>query len=141
MPRRIGNACRCHHMPNPAPNATQWLLWDGDCGFCHKCIRWVEEHDLDSRFRAVAFQKAPSPPMTDELRMKCREAVQVVTRDGVVFSAGRACAFVLEQIGFRRLGRFMQWRAIRPIVEWGYRRVANNRGLVGRLVFGKTCET
>lgn len=128
-------------MPDFTSITRHWLLWDGDCGFCRECIRWVEEHDPDSMFHAVAFQEAPSPPMTAELRMKCREAVQIVTRDGTVYSAGRACAFVLTQIGYKRLGRFMQWRAIRPLVEWGYRRVANNRALIGRLVFGKTCES
>lgn len=127
-------------MPNHAPIAPHWLLWDGDCGFCRECVRWVGEHDPDARFHAIAFQNAPSPPMTDDLRAKCREAVQVVSWDGTVYSAGTACAFVLEQIGYSRLGRFMQWRAIRPIVEWGYRRVANNRDLVGWLVFGKSCK-
>lgn len=78
--------------------------------------------------------------MTDELRVSCREAVQVVTRDGTVYSAGRACAFVLDQLGYKRLGRFMQWRAIRPLVEWAYRRVANNRDWIGKLVFGRKCE-
>lgn len=79
--------------------------------------------------------------MTAELRERCREAVHVVTSDGETYSAGLACAFVLEQIGYGKLGRFMQWRAVRPFVEWGYRRVANNRDLVGRLIFGKKCAT
>jgi hypothetical protein len=78
--------------------------------------------------------------MTDELRSMCRDAVQVVSQAGTVYSAGRACGFVLEEIGFRRLGRVMQWRPVRPLIEWVYRRVANNRDLVGKLVFGKKCE-
>lgn len=118
-----------------------WLLWDGACSFCRECVRWVERRDRDSQIRAIPYQEAPSPPMDDQLREKCREAVQVVMNDGTLYSAGMACAIVIEQIGFRKLGRFMQWRAVRPFVEWGYRRVANNRHLVGRLIFGKKCTT
>ena len=77
--------------------------------------------------------------MTPTLRDQSRKAVQVVTSDGKILSAGAACAFVLEQIGYRRLGRFMMWQGARPIVEWGYRRAANNRSWIGRLIFGKQC--
>jgi predicted DCC family thiol-disulfide oxidoreductase YuxK len=78
--------------------------------------------------------------MTPELRNHCREAVHVVRADGVVYSAGMACAFVLRQIGYPRLGAMMMWPALRPIVEWGYRRVARNRDWIGRLLFGKNCK-
>jgi len=79
--------------------------------------------------------------MTPELREMSREAVQVVTADRVTLNAGMACAFVLESIGYRRLGRWMRLGPLRPIVEWGYRRVANNRDFFGRLIFGKKCST
>lgn len=128
-------------MQSPAPEHTHWLLWDGECGFCRECVRWASKRDRHARFRAIPYQETPSPPMTAELRERCREAVQVVTREGATYSAGLACAFVLEQIGYERLGRFMQWRAVRPFVEWGYRRVANNRNFFGRLIFGKKCAT
>ncbi len=74
--------------------------------------------------------------MTPELREQSRRAVQVVTAENEILSAGMACAFVLEAIGYRRLGRAMRLRVFRPFVEWGYRRVANNRRFFGRLVFG-----
>lgn len=128
-------------MQSSAPEHAHWLLWDGECGFCRECVRWVIDHDRHARFRAIPYQEAPSPPMSEELREKCREAVHVVTSTGEAHSAGMAYAFVLEQIGYERLGRFMQRRAFRPFVEWGYRRVSNNRGFFGRLIFGKKCAT
>jgi hypothetical protein len=78
--------------------------------------------------------------MTPELREQSRRAVQVVTAGGETLSAGMACAFVLEAIGYGKLGRTMRMWIVRPIVEWGYRRIANNRALFGRLIFGKNCS-
>lgn len=121
------------------PIEQHWLIWDGECGFCRECIYWVQKRDVLQKFKPVAFQAAPSPPMTIVLREKARLAVQVVTAEGRILSAGAACAFVLYEIGYRKLGRAMKLWGVRTIVEWGYRLVANNRGLFGRLIFGKKC--
>ena len=75
--------------------------------------------------------------MTPELRERCRDAVQVVTSEGDVYAAGMACSFLLEGLGYRKLGRMMRLPPMRPLVEWGYRRVANNRDLFGRILFRK----
>lgn len=126
-------------MEVPKPPDRHWLIWDGECNFCRECVRWTMARDHNRLFKAVAFQDAPTPPMTPELREMSRRAVQVVTAEGLRLSAGEACAFVLESIGYRKLGRIMQVRLLRPLVEWGYRRVANNRDFFGRLIFGKQC--
>lgn len=77
--------------------------------------------------------------MTPALRADAALSVQVVTNDGAILSGGMAVAFVLETIGYPRLGRLMRSRLLSPLVEWGYRRVANNRDFFGRLIFGKKC--
>lgn len=123
----------------PPPPNQHWLIWDGECGFCRECVQWAMARDHNRLFKAVAFQDAPSPPMTTELHEQSRHAVQVVTSNGQIFSAGAACAFVLQEIGYNRLGSAMRLWGLRTIVEWGYRRVANNRDFFGRLIFGKKC--
>jgi predicted DCC family thiol-disulfide oxidoreductase YuxK len=115
-------------------------LWDGECGFCREAVGWVKRRDRAGVFKVIAYQDAPSPPMTPELRELCRNALHVVAADGALHGAGMASAFILEHIGYGRLGRAMRWRMVRPIVEWGYRRVANNRRWIGRVVFGKKCN-
>ncbi len=117
-----------------------WLFWDGHCGFCRECADWARRHDRDGRFTIVPYQQAPFPPMTAELRENCRVAIQVLTTSGDILSAGKAVGFILHEVGFRRLGRILSWRWLAPVVEWGYRRVANNRNWLGRLVFGRTCR-
>ena len=74
--------------------------------------------------------------MTPELRERARASVQVITRDGKRLAAGRASLFVLAEIGWnRRLVRLLQWRPLIWAVELGYRIVARNRRLFGRLLF------
>jgi predicted DCC family thiol-disulfide oxidoreductase YuxK len=114
-----------------------WLIWDGECGFCRRSVDWVRARDRDGIFRTLPYQEAPSPPMTPALHERSRRAVQVIMPDGSTLEAGMAAAFVLRKLGWKRLGRFMQWRPVAPLTEWGYRRVANNRGWLSRVLFGK----
>lgn len=110
------------------------LIWDGQCKFCEACIGWVQRRDRGRIFETLPYQDVPSPPMNEQLLGQCREAVQVFTATGEQYSAGMACVYVLKRLGYRRLGSMMQSRALSPLVEWIYRRVANNRGLVARIL-------
>ena len=111
------------------------MLWDGECGMCSRAARWIERHDNAGRFRVVPYQDAPAPPMTPRLRRACARAVQVVTDDGRVLSAGRASLFVLEHLGRRRLARSLSIPPLIWAVEAGYWLVARNRRFFSWLLF------
>jgi len=116
------------------------LLWDGDCGFCRRSVEWAERHDRAHAFRAVPYQQAPSPPMTPELRAACARAVHVVTPEGVVLRAGRACLWVLERTGHPVLSRVLGSPPLVWAVELGYWLVARNRQLASRVLFRRGAE-
>lgn len=118
---------------------TCWLIWDGDCGFCRRSMEWVAARDRTGMFHIVPYQEAPSPPMTETLRGRAKQAVQVITPNGTVLAAGRAAAYILEQLGKKRTARLMMWGPFRPLTEWGYRRVANNRDFFSKFMFRKSC--
>ncbi len=85
----------------------------------------------------VAFQEAPSPPMTPELREACRKAMHVLTADGELLRAGRAALFVFERTTapWRLLARIARvFPPVRWGVELGYLTVANNRPFFARLL-------
>jgi len=116
------------------------LLWDGECGFCGRSVRWAERHDAGHAFRALPYQQAPSPPMTPELRAACARAVHVLTADGAVLRAGRACLWVLERTGYGLLARVLSIPPLVWAVELGYWLVARNRRLASRVLFRRGAE-
>ena len=116
------------------------LLWDGECGFCRRSVEWAERRDTQHAFQAIPYQQAPSPPMTPDLRRACARAVHLLTADGELLRAGRACLWVLQRIGYPVLARVLAVPPLVWAVELGYWLVARNRGLASRLLFRRGAE-
>ena len=116
------------------------LLWDGDCGFCRRSVLWAERRDTNHAFQAIPYQQAPSPPMTPELRAACGRAVHLLTPEGRMLRAGRACLWVLERIGYPLLARVLAVPPLVWAVELGYWLVARNRELASRVLFRRGVE-
>ena len=121
-------------------SAPALLLWDGDCGFCRRSVQWAERRDTGHAFQAVPYQQAPSPPMTPELRAACSRAVHLITPEGTVLRAGRACLWVLERTGYAGLSRVLSLPPLVWAVELGYWLVARNRQLASRVMFRRGAE-
>lgn len=121
-------------------NAPALLLWDGDCGFCRRSVEWAERRDTSHSFRPVPYQQALSPPMTPELRQACARAVHVLTAEGQMLRAGRACLWVLQRIGYPVLARVLALPPLVWAVEVGYWLVARNRQLASRVLFRRGAE-
>jgi predicted DCC family thiol-disulfide oxidoreductase YuxK len=73
--------------------------------------------------------------MTPSLSAACEKAVHVVRADGTVLRAGRACLFILEELGWGRFARLLARPPFVWAVELGYRIVAHNRSLFARFLF------
>ncbi|MEZ4270278.1 MAG: DCC1-like thiol-disulfide oxidoreductase family protein [Myxococcota bacterium] len=114
-----------------------WVLWDLDCGFCRRVVRWFERQPGHGQFHVVAYQQAPSPPMTPELRLACARALHVLTIEGRTLRAGAACLFLLKHIGWPRLAGFLALPPMIWFVELGYWCVARNRRIFSRFMFTK----
>lgn len=104
-----------------------WLLYDGDCEFCTRLAAWVEGRNRGRRLRVVAYQEAPSPPLTPDLRRACAEALHAITPRGRVLRGGDATIFTLGALGWRGPARVLWLRPLRDVVGFGYGIVARNR--------------
>lgn len=111
------------------------VLWDGDCGFCRRGVRWFEQRDRAHRMRMLPYQEAPSPPMTPELAAECDRALYVLHPDGRRTRAGRAILYMLGVIGHRRTARVLALPPLVWLVELGYWLVARNRHVASRVLF------
>lgn len=73
--------------------------------------------------------------MTDALAARCARAVHVITPDGTVLAAGRACLCLLRVVGYARSAQLLSLPPFIWAVELGYWIVARNRHLFSRFFF------
>src|SRR5689334_15653134 len=110
------------------------LLYDSDCGFCRWSLGKVLAWDRRTRLQPLSLQsrdaKALLAGMPEEERMS---SWHLVAPDGEVRSAGAGFAPLLRLLpGGSPLGAFAA--RMPRLMERGYRFIAGNRGLWGKLV-------
>lgn len=103
------------------------LVYDGDCGFCTTCVRFVERR-LDTQARIVAWQHADLAAI-GVTRAAAERAVQWVAPDGRVSSGAAAVGRLLIDSGWP--WRVLGYSMLTPPLSWlaavVYRLVAANR--------------
>ena len=108
------------------------VLWDGQCGFCRRSVKWLLAHDRFGHLQAIPSQEAEISP---ELRAACQNAVHVIKNDGEILRAGRAVLFCGQQTRWHQLARIAGWPIFLPFIEIGYALIAKNRGVVSKFLF------
>ena len=114
------------------------VIFDGHCGFCNGCVRWLLERDRRDRLRFASFERAEAAGL---LRRHGQEAAGGRSGAGtilVVRGAGRAAEEMLRRSDavaalLRELPR--PWPSVaaalawipRPVRDLGYRLVARWR--------------
>ncbi len=108
------------------------LVYDDDCGFCTWCAQWAVRR---GGFEPVGFS-ALEPAQRERLPEEYERCAHLLTSSSV-YSCGEAMEQALVacyptlSILVWLCNLLPGWDRLR---EWTYRRVANNRGLFGRLV-------
>jgi predicted DCC family thiol-disulfide oxidoreductase YuxK len=110
------------------------VLYDADCGFCRWSLAKLLAWDRRDRLRPVAIQSREAESllagMDDEERMA---SWHLVPAEGDVRSAGAALEPLLRLLPGGRPFAAIAARAPRLSAR-GYRRVAERRGMFGRLL-------
>jgi predicted DCC family thiol-disulfide oxidoreductase YuxK len=122
-----------------AMNDKHLVLWDGDCGFCRRCVAYLMRRDQRHRFAAMPYQNAPDSLLSPRVRAACAHSVHLKRRDGRLLKAGRAVLFALEKTAASRLEAAL-WRLLRQMpfifpIEIGYAYVASHRLLISKYFF------
>ena len=80
---------------------TEWVFFDGDCGFCHRWVQLVVKLDHDGR----AFRFAPRKGQTfrslvaAERRETLPPSILVLTTEGRILTRSTAVLHILERLG------------------------------------------
>ena len=100
---------------------SEWVFFDGDCGFCQRWVQLVVKHDHDGR----AFRFAPRKGETfrslvaAERREALPPSILVLTSDGRILWRSSAVLHILEQLG----GGWRLMAAVGRMVPTGIREV------------------
>ena len=108
-------------------HATDFLIWDGDCAFCARCVAFIERR-IKTDVKIVAHQKADLSTLglTTE---QCMTALQWVSRNSTVRSGSRAVAALLRSstFGWAVVGVAIDLPVVRVFSSAIYKLIANNR--------------
>ena len=106
---------------------SDFLIWDGDCAFCSRCVGFIERR-VKTEAKIVAHQKADLVQLglTTE---QCSAALQWVFRDSTTRSGSRAVAALLRssKFGWAILGVAIDLPVVRLISSAIYKLIAKNR--------------
>jgi len=108
-----------------AGRVTAICIYDGDCGFCSRCVDWASRRS-DVRFEPFQRADLTAYGITEDA---AATAVHCVGSDGSVTRGAAAVAAVLRECGrgWPLLAMLMRLPVIRNLAELGYGLVARNR--------------
>ena len=96
------------------------VIYDGECGFCKECVRWVEKRTV---ITALPFQSADLARYGLTYDRCSKEVVAII--NGKVFGGADAVAKLLRVSGHKNLGTIVKLSG--PIGRNAYKWVAANR--------------
>ena len=104
---------------------TAICIYDGDCGFCSRCVAWASRRS-DARFEPFQRTDLAAYGITEDA---AAAAVHCVGADGRVTRGAAAVAAVLRECrkGWPLIGLAMRLPGINLIAEGVYRLIARNR--------------
>lgn len=118
----------------PARAPADWtLVYDGDCRFCFRCVRFLTGWDTRHRLRFVPFQDAVAlaalPPIP---RAELEEAMHLVSPNGIVSAEAEAARGILQLLpGGPPLAALFRVPGVPTLAGAIYRAIARNRHRLG----------
>lgn len=116
------------------------VLYDDDCGFCRWSVRQLRPMDRHARFEFIPLQHATDhserPQLAELARTRDLAAsIHVVRPDGAVRAGGGAMLEILDALpGGWLLRPWALLPGVEPIIDFGYRLVADRRNQVSALL-------
>ncbi|MCB9253101.1 MAG: lipase maturation factor family protein [Bdellovibrionaceae bacterium] len=108
------------------------LLFDGECGFCRRCVEWLRPQATEVDY--LAYQDR-GERFSDVPEAECKAAVQFIDGSGVRTRGAAAiyevCALIPGLALFRWL--YKKVPPFRGLSDWGYKWVASHRPLVSKI--------
>ena len=103
------------------------LIYDGECGFCRKCVDLVLRRDREHRLEVVPFQDRERVARFGIPLPALAAAMHLVLPDGRVFAGADAAPEILRLLRKRWLAAIFLVPGVRPVARRVYAWVARQR--------------
>ncbi len=104
------------------------VIFDGVCNLCEASVNFIIRHDKHDVFRFVPSQSELGSALQQQYGINTAGLdTAVLIRDGKIFTESDAAVRIAASFdGPWRLLGLARW-VLRPLRNWAYRRIANNR--------------
>jgi predicted DCC family thiol-disulfide oxidoreductase YuxK len=113
------------------------LMFDGDCGICRACVRWLERHDRDQHIQCTASSECA---WSDAASLPFARSVVVRDGRGTTYLFSTAVAKALSALPGRWgiLGKWVllvnRFPPFRSFNDFQYRLVSRNRRTISNVL-------
>ena len=125
---------------NAIERGRQYILWDGDCGFCRRSVEILARFDERGNFIMVPYQSFPESELQKfGLRYRnCAREVQMISASGKTFGGAFAINYFLWQSRLKVLVFLAMLFPFLFLIEvLLYKMVAKNRMMFSQILFPK----
>ena len=115
---RLGTGgCRVEVSFNEMVPAPEMIFFDGECGLCHRAVRFILSHDRKRRFRFAPLQGRTFLSQVPEVvRSRLPDTLVVSPGDGRYLLRSDGVLYALERLGG-------PWKALAKVGAWLPRRI------------------
>jgi predicted DCC family thiol-disulfide oxidoreductase YuxK len=116
-----------------------YLLWDGDCGFCEWSVGKFRKFLNQDLIELLPYQRANIEICPEDIKEKCSRAIQLRTIEGLYFSDIHAIAKCLNLSGYNSISKVIEWSPIYFVLKKMYYFIAKHRGFLSKILGKKVC--
>ncbi|HEY5653353.1 MAG TPA: DUF393 domain-containing protein [Pontiella sp.] len=108
------------------------ILFDGDCPICQRKIHFLKCRDKQHRLSFSDIRSASFLPPEDISLLQMEAQIYAIAPNGKILSGMEVIRAAHQQIGVGWLSAFTGWPILRPIFDFLYRLMAQNRRTISR---------
>ena len=107
------------------------ILFDGDCSYCNGWVNWIRKHDTSHKFRFAPLDSDEGREQITQFKIPKAIDSVVLVDDQMAYIRSDAAWRILHALPGSSIWGSMLSIVPRPLRNWGYDLVANNRHRLG----------
>ncbi len=116
----------------------QYIIYDGNCGFCNKTIMFIAKNDRNNSFNFVSSLSVFGKKILKKYNIKGLEKTTIILiKENKIYSKSTAIKKIMLELPYYKLIGFLMFVFPKKIADYGYDFISKNRKLI---IKNTTCE-